>query len=81
MSPTSEQVLKSALALPEAERLELAGALLAASEEPVPEPRGEAWAAELRRRSAEIDAGKAVLSPWSEVKRRVRARLEERADG
>lgn len=81
MSPTTEQLLTSALALPEPERLELAGALLAASEPPPPELSGDAWLAELHRRSAQIDAGEAVLTPWSEVKRRVRARLEGRSGG
>ncbi len=81
MTPTTEQLLTSALSLPESERLELAEALLAASEPPCPEPSGEAWLAELHRRSAEIDTGEAVLSPWSEVKQRVRARLEGRTDG
>jgi hypothetical protein len=55
MSPASEQLLTSALALPESERLELAEALLAASEPPAPEPTGDAWVAELQR-SAQIDA-------------------------
>ncbi len=81
MSPTSEQLLTSALALPEAERLELAEALLAASEPPPPELAGAAWEAEMRRRSAEIDAGSVPLTPWPEVKQRVRARLEGRSGG
>jgi putative addiction module component (TIGR02574 family) len=81
MSPISEQLLTSALTLPEAERLELAEALLAASEPPSSGASGAAWLAELDRRSAEIDAGVAALASWSEVKQRVRARLEERAGG
>lgn len=76
MSPSAEQLLTSALTLGESERLELAEALLAATEPAAPEPRGEAWLAELKRRSDEIDAGVAVLTPWPEVKRRVRERLE-----
>jgi putative addiction module component (TIGR02574 family) len=81
MSPTAEQLLTAALALPESERLELAEALLAASEPPAPDPTGDAWLAELRRRTAEIDAGQATLTPWPEVKQRVRARLEGRSGG
>ncbi len=81
MSPTTEQLLNSALTLPEAERLELAEALLAASHPPVPEPTGEAWLAELYRRSAEIDAGKAPLLSWEEVKQRARTKLEGRTGG
>jgi putative addiction module component (TIGR02574 family) len=81
MGPTAEQLLTSALTLPEAERLELAEALLAASEPPTPEPTGDAWLAELHHRSAQIDAGEAVLSSWPEVKQRVRARLEGQHGG
>lgn len=81
MSPATEELLTTALALPESERLELAAALLAASEPPPPEPTGDAWVAELQRRSAQIDAGEAVLTPWPEVKRRVRERLEGRPGG
>jgi len=78
MSPVTEQLLSSALALPESERLELAEALLAACEPPPPDLTGDAWLAELRRRSAEIEAGQADLTPWAQVKRRVRGRLEDR---
>jgi len=81
MSPTTEQLLTSALRLPESERLELAEALLAASEPPVPDPTGEAWVAELHRRSAQVGAGEAALTPWPEVKQRVRDRLEGRGGG
>jgi putative addiction module component (TIGR02574 family) len=81
MSPAVEHILGSAMKLPEAQRLELAEALFAASEPPMPEPTGDVWLAELQRRSAEIDAGTAVLAPWAEVKRRVRGRLEQRPGG
>jgi len=79
MSPKTQELLTSALGLPDSERLELAEALFAASEPTSPELSGEAWVAEIRRRSAEIDSGSVVLAPWPEVKRRVRARLEGRA--
>ncbi len=67
--------------LPEAQRLELAEALLAASDPPTPEPIGDAWLVELKRRSNEIDTGDAKSTPWAEVKRRVRNRLEKRSGG
>lgn len=41
----------------------------------------DAWLAEVQRRSAEIDAGTATLTPWPEVKQRVRKRLQEKRDG
>jgi putative addiction module component (TIGR02574 family) len=76
MSPTVQQLLGSAMARSEGQRLEFAEALFAASTPPTPEPTGEAWLAELKRRSDEIDAGTAAVTPWAEVKKRVRTRLE-----
>jgi putative addiction module component (TIGR02574 family) len=81
MSPTTEQLLTSVLNLPESERLELAEAILAASEPPASELTGEAWLAELHRRSGAIDSGEGALAPWAEVKRRVRGRLEGQRGG
>lgn len=81
MSPSTEQLLQSALALPEVERLELAEALLAACDEGLSRPFNAAWLAEAQRRSAQIDAGTAALTPWSQVKRRVREELEGNGRG
>jgi putative addiction module component (TIGR02574 family) len=79
--PTTEQLFQSALALPEEERLELVEALLAECDRALTRPFDDAWLAEVQRRSAEIDAGTATLTPWPEVKQRVRKRLEERQRG
>lgn len=81
MSPATEQLLQTALALPEEERSELVEALLAECDRSLARPFDDAWLAEVQRRSAQIDAGTATLTPWPEVKRRVRERLEGRADG
>jgi putative addiction module component (TIGR02574 family) len=72
MSPTTEEVLHSALALPVGEQVELIEALIAALDEADPEPLDEAWMAEIRRRSAELDAGKVTPIPWSVVRERAR---------
>ncbi len=71
MNTMCEQLLTSAMSLPISERLELAEALLAGSE--TPELTGDAWVAELNRRSAEVDSGEAITSSWPEVQSRVRA--------
>lgn len=81
MSPQTEQVYQSALALPAAERLMLVEALLAECDAPPAQYSEESWRAEIQRRSAEIDAGTAILTPWPEVKRRVRQKLEGQLDG
>jgi putative addiction module component (TIGR02574 family) len=68
------------MALSEEERLQLIDALMAEYDQAA-KPFDDAWLAEAQKRSAQIDAGVVVLTPWAEVKRRVRERLEGRADG
>ena len=80
MSPTTEQLLQSALALPEDEREEFVEALLTEWDPSQERPLDSACLAEIQRRSAEIDAGTAKLAPWPEVKDRVRRRVEGRMD-
>jgi putative addiction module component (TIGR02574 family) len=72
MSPGSEQVLNSALALPAEEQIELIEALIAAQDEADPQPLDDAWMAEIRRRSAEYDAGNVTPIPWPVVRDRAR---------
>ena len=79
MGPATERLLQDALALPEKERLELTEALLAAQEESSELPFDPSWLAEIQRRSAEVDAGTAQMTPWPVVRERVRQRLEGRA--
>lgn len=81
MTPATEQLLQSALALPEDERLQLVEALIAECDRGLARPFDDAWLAEVRRRSDEVDAGTAALTPWPEVKRRARERLEGRPGG
>jgi putative addiction module component (TIGR02574 family) len=70
MSLSLEQILEASLSLPDDERLELAEALVA-SVEPSGETRfDESLLAEVRRRSAELDAGTVSPIPWSVVKQR-----------
>ena len=72
---------QSALALPEAERLELVEALPASRDSSNEPPFDPAWLSEIRRRSAEIDAGTVRLDPWPVVRDRVRQRLAGRSRG
>lgn len=81
MTEATEQLLQSILALAEDERLQLVEALLAECDRSLARPFDDAWLGEIQRRSAQIDAGTAILTPWPEVKRRVRERLEGRKDG
>lgn len=81
MTKATEQLLHSALALPEEERLQLVEALLAECDQTLARPFDDAWLAEIQRRSTQIEAGTAILTPWPEVKRRVRQRLSGRRGG
>jgi putative addiction module component (TIGR02574 family) len=72
MSPGAEQILQTALALPAAEQVELIEALIAALDEADPQPLDDSWMAEIRRRSAEYDAGKVIPVPWPVVRERAR---------
>jgi putative addiction module component (TIGR02574 family) len=81
MPLTVEQLFQEAMNLPMEERLELAETLLAACDPPDGLPFPASWLAEIKRRSQQIDAGKTVLTPWAEVKQRVRERLAERSGG
>lgn len=75
MSQTVAEILDAALALPEAERAELAE-LITASLTASPSALHPTWAAELRRRAAEIDSCKVQPVLWEEVRRQVQAQLD-----
>lgn len=81
MSEASKTILQAALALPAEERVELVEALIAECDQELQRPFADAWIAEAQRRSAEIDAGTVTPALWSEVKARVRKRVEERRGG
>jgi putative addiction module component (TIGR02574 family) len=81
MERSAQAVLREALALPEANRAELAGAPLE-SLEPTEEAEVEAaWRQEVKARVAALDAGEAQTIPWEEVRNRLFARLSERRAG
>ena len=78
MSRTFTDVWKEAAELSEEDRAALAG-LLIESLEGEPDPDIEAaWAAEIARRVAELDAGTVESIPWERVRRRLLDRLNAR---
>ena len=79
MSPATQQLLQVALTLPEDERLDLVDALLASQGHASETPFDPELLLEIRRRSAEIDAGTVKPTPWPVVRERVRQRLEGRS--
>ena len=75
MSPTSEQLLNAALALPNAERLELVEALIV-SLQPEDEPPFDAgWREAIETRAAELRSGEVSPVPWEQVKQQSREKL------
>jgi len=71
MSDLVDELSRKARALPPEERVRLAEELLATVQEVDPEVEA-AWDEEIRRRSEEIDSGKAKLIPAEEVFAEVR---------
>ena len=64
-------MLADALRLDTDSRAELVAELLASLDGPADPDVEAAWAVEVERRLAEIDAGTATLEPWEDVKRRI----------
>ena len=82
MTRAAQKLLDQALDLPKGERKKLAQWLLD-SLEPARDPFfanraiEKAWAAEIDRRSKEIDEGTVKLTPWSVVRRDAERRIDE----
>jgi putative addiction module component (TIGR02574 family) len=74
MNGKSHELLRSALALPEAERAELAASLIQSLDPATDEATDEAWAAEIQRRIDAIDRGEVQLVPWDDVMRNMQQR-------
>ena len=78
MSRTFTDVWKEASELSEDDRAALAGPLIESLEGP-PDPDVEAaWAVEIERRVAELDAGTVKTIPWEQVRQRLLDGLNER---
>ena len=76
MSGRPLKVLEEALALPPEERADLAATLLDSLDEQEDEGVEQAWAEEIERRIKEVESGHVQMIPWSEARRRLRARLD-----
>jgi len=68
MTPTLDSLYQAALALPEADRAELADRLLDSLPPAGPAGLHPAWPAELRRRAAQVDSGEVTPVSWEEVR-------------
>jgi putative addiction module component (TIGR02574 family) len=79
MSPSTQQLLKDALQLPDQQRAELVVELLDSlpSAEPGQERSDAQWRAEIERRARAAQAGVAGVS-WEEARKQVLDRLPKR---
>ncbi len=75
MTEKVKELLKTAMALPENERAELAGSLLDTLDETVDEDVEAAWQNEIALRIQELDSGKSKTIPWHDVRSRLAAKL------
>ncbi len=78
MSRTFVELWKEASELPEKDRADLAALLIESLEGEPDEDVEGAWAAEIQRRVAELEAGTVKSIPWEEVRQRLLDRLNAR---
>jgi len=77
MSEEVSELLKKALALPPEARAALAGSLLDSLDETVDAEVEALWENEITKRVEELDTGTAKTIPWTEVRRRIAAKLSQ----
>jgi putative addiction module component (TIGR02574 family) len=78
MTGDAQELLQKALSLPENERAELAGSLIASLDQVVDTDSDVAWQEEVARRAAELRAGKVITTSWEEVQHKARTLLHGR---
>jgi len=78
MTGEAQELLQKALSLPENERAELAGSLIASLDSALDADADAAWQEEIARRAAEVRAGKVTTTPWEEVQHKARTLLHGR---
>ena len=71
MAASKDDVIRTALTLPEAERADLIGALIDSLDSSVEAGAEEAWRTEVARRAKELDSGSVQSIPWDVVKQRL----------
>jgi putative addiction module component (TIGR02574 family) len=72
MTERTQELLQKALSLPDNERAELAGSLIASLDTNIDPDVDAAWQAEIARRGDEVRSGKVSTVPWPEVQRKAR---------
>jgi putative addiction module component (TIGR02574 family) len=80
VTPRADDILREALALSDGDRADLAAALLASLDDGTDDPAEveATWAAEIARRADRVLRGDSAGEAWSDVRRRIGARLQKR---
>ena len=78
MAKDFNELFREAVTLPEQDRATLAGLLIDSLEGEPDSDVEAAWAVEIQRRVAEVEAGTVKTIPWEEVQQRLLARLNAR---
>ena len=76
MTHEAEELLQKALSLPDNERAELAGNLIASLDSNIDPDVDAAWQQEVARRWDEVRSGKVTTVPWDQVQREARTLLD-----
>lgn len=75
MTQEAKALLEKALALPDKERAELAGNLIASLDTTIDLDADAAWQEEVGRRAQQVRSGAVATVPWEEVQRKARTLL------
>jgi putative addiction module component (TIGR02574 family) len=76
MTHETEELLQKALSLPDNERAELAGTLIASLDTNIDPEVDAAWQEEVARRWDDIRSGKVSTIPWGSVQKKARTLLD-----
>jgi putative addiction module component (TIGR02574 family) len=71
MNATAQEILATALRLPEKDRADLAASLIESLDEAFDRSARAAWAEEISRRLAALDSGSVKAAPWDEARRAI----------
>ena len=75
MSTAIQEILNTALRLPDKDRAELAASLIESLDQPFDSDAQTAWAEEIGRRLAEVDRGAVKPIPWDEARQIIAGRV------
>ena len=71
MAASKDDIFRTALALPEAERADLIGALIVSLDSQVEPGVEESWRLEIERRAKDLESGAVQSIPWEVVRDRL----------